>query len=141
MSNSIKEITRRLNKEVWNQGKLSTIDELVSSDFVNHSPAPGLPADREGFKQFVMMYRNAFPDVKITIEDIVAEGDRVMIRWSATGTHKGEIMGVEPTNKEVDVTGMSENRISNGKVVEQWNEFDVMGMMQQIGAIPQPELG
>jgi steroid delta-isomerase-like uncharacterized protein len=138
MSESNKEITRRVNNEVWNQGNLNLIDELVSSDFVNHSPPPGLPTDREGFKQFVMLYRTAFPDVNINIEDIIAEGDRVMIRWTATGTHKGKLMDIEPTNKYVTVTGMSENRISGGKVVEQWNEFDDMGMLQQIGAIPQP---
>ena len=106
---------------------------------MNHSAPTGLPADRDGFKQFVAMYRVAFPDVHITIEDILAEGDRVMTRWSATGTHKGELLGIAPTEKKVTVTGMSENRISGGKVVEQWNEFDDLGMLQQIGAMPTSE--
>jgi steroid delta-isomerase-like uncharacterized protein len=137
MPESNKQLSRRVNDEVWNEGKINLIDELVSADFVNHSAPPGLPADREGFKQFVGMYRAAFPDVQITIEDILAEGDRVMTRWSATGTHKGKLLGIPPTNKKVTVTGMSENRISGGKIVEQWNEFDDLGMLQQIGAIPQ----
>ena len=139
MSESNKELSLRVNNEVWNEGKINLIDELVSADFVNHSAPPGLPTDREGFKQFVGMYRAAFPDVQITIEDILAEGDRVMTRWSATGTHQGELMGIPASGKHVTVTGMSENRISGGKIVEQWNEFDDLGMMQQIGAIPQPE--
>lgn len=139
MSEANKNISHRVNEQVWNEGKLNLIDDLVSSDFVNHSAPPGLPADRDGFKQLVAIYRVAFPDVHITIEDILAEGDRVMTRWSATGTHKGELLGIAPTEKKVTVTGMSENRISGGKVVEQWNEFDDLGMLQQIGAMPTSE--
>lgn len=138
MSDENKAVARRVQEEAFNQGNLAIIDELVSADYVDHDLPPGFPAGREGFKQMVAMYRAAFPDVQMTIEDVVAEGDKVVIRWAAKGTHKGELMGIPPTNKQVTVTGVDINRLAGGKLAEHWGNFDQMGMMQQLGVIPSP---
>jgi steroid delta-isomerase-like uncharacterized protein len=139
MSSQNKEVSNQLTYEVWNSGNIDLIDEILSDDFVFHRAPPGLSNDREGFKQFVAMYRNAFPDVKFEVQSIIVEGDAVMSRWKASGTHTGEMMGIPPTGKKVTVTGMTENRIEAGKITTQWNEFDDLGMLQQVGAMPPPE--
>ena len=138
MSEENKALIRRFFEEVWNEQNLDAIDELVAADQVDHSLPPGLPPGREGAKAFVGMYLSAFPDTRMTIEDIVAEGDRVVTRWSATGTHTGELMGIPATGKQVTVTGLDINRYSGGKSVEHWGQFDQMGMMQQLGVVPAP---
>lgn len=132
-------LIRRLYDEVWNQKKLERLDELVAADQVDHSLPPGYPPGSEGAKAFIGMYLNAFPDLEITLEDIFAAGDKVASRWIATGTHSGELMGIPATGKRVTVTGISINRISGGKVVENWGEFDALGMMQKLGVVPAPE--
>jgi len=139
MSSQNKEVSNQLTYEVWNSGNIDLIDEILSDDFIFHRAPPGLSNDREGFKQFVAMYRNAFPDVKFEVQSIIVEGDAVMSRWKASGTHTGEMMGIPPTGKKVTVTGMTENRIEAGKITTQWNEFDDLGMLQQVGAMPTPE--
>ena len=139
MSSQHKEVSNQLTYEVWNSGNIDLIDEILSDDFVFHRAPPGLSNDRDGFKQFVAMYRNAFPDVQFEVQSILAEGDTVMSRWKASGTHTGEMMGIPPTGKKVTVTGMTENRIEAGKITTQWNEFDDLGMLQQVGAMPSPE--
>ena len=131
-----KAIDRRFTEEVWNQGNLAVVDELMSADYDGHDPA--MPAGSEGLKQFVLMYRSAFPDVHLTIEDQIAEGDTVVSRWTARGTHKGELMGIPPTGKQVTVTGMNIERIANGKFVEGWSNYDTLGMLQQLGVVPAP---
>jgi predicted ester cyclase len=97
-----------------------------------------MPPDREGFKQIVRMYKAAFPNTHMHIEEQIAEGDRIVTRWSAHGTHKGELMGNPPTNKEMTVTGIDIDRIEDGKITETWGEFDQMGMMVQLGIVPAP---
>ena len=87
------------------------------------------------------MFLSAFPDTQMTVEDELADGDKVATRWTATGTHTGELMGIPPTGKQVTVTGMDINRLVGGKIVEHWGEFDQMGMMQQLGVVPAPEHG
>ena len=139
MSEENKSISRRVQEEAFNQGNLAVIDELVAADYVDHDLPPGFPEGQEGFKQLVAMYRAAFPDVQMTIEDVIADGDKVALRWTATGTHQGELMGIPPTNKQVTVTGMDINRLAGGKIAEHWGNFDQMGMMQQLGVIPSPE--
>ncbi len=138
MSEANKALIRRFFEEVWNDKNLEAIDELVAADSVDHALPPGLPQGREGAKAFTGMYLSAFPDTKMTIEDIITEGDKVVTRWRATGTHTGELMGIPATGKQVTVTGLDINRYSNGKIVEHWGEFDQMGMMQQLGVIPAP---
>ncbi len=141
MSEENKAIARRALEEVFSgQGDLDVADELFASNFVGHDPAS--PEDirgPEGVKEFASMYRNAFPDVLMSVEDQVAEGDKVATRWIASGTHQGEIMGIAPTGNRVTVAGTSIDRIVNGKIEETWDNYDALGMMQQIGAIPSPE--
>ena len=142
LSETNKTVARRFLEEVWNKGNLAVLDEIIVKDHVNSGPGsiPGLPTGPEGSKQFVTVYRNAFPDVHFTIDDQIAEGDKVMTRWSAEGTHKGELAGLPATGKSSTVTGISVNRLVNGKIAESWGIFDEFGMMQQLGVIPVPEL-
>jgi steroid delta-isomerase-like uncharacterized protein len=136
-----KTIVRRYWEEVWNKGNLVVVDELVASDFDGH-PLPSDPdfgRGSAGQKQLVGMYRTAFPDVRMAIEDMTAEGDRVVLRWTARGTNTGEMMGMPATGKPVRVTGIIINRLAAGKMVEGWGNFDALGMMQQLGVIPTPE--
>jgi predicted ester cyclase len=113
------------------------IDELIAPNWVQHDPATPEELHRiEGARQLVKVYRGAFPDVHITVEDQVAEGDKVVTRWTALDTYQGELMGVEPSGNQVTVRGISIDRFSGGKFVETWDNYDALGMMQQIGAIP-----
>ena len=133
-----KDLARRWLEEVWGKGNVATVDELAGADFVWHWAPPGLSADREGYKQFVRMECDAFADVSCATEDVVAEGDKVAGRWTWRGTHKGEFMGVAPTGKQVTLTGICINRVVDGKIVEEWGEMDMLGLMQQLGAVPPP---
>ena len=138
MSEENKAVLRRFFEEVWNEGNLDAIDEIISPNFTAHNARPGTSPDREGTKQFILDYRSAFPDVHLQIEDQVAEGDKVVTRFSAHGTHEGELMGIPATGKEINITGIGLNRVEGGQIVESWTEFDVMGMMEQLGVIPSP---
>ena len=131
-----KENARRAFEEVMNNGDLSLAEELIATDYVGHSP--GMPdfTGPEGFKQFVTMQRTAFPDLNITIEDTVAEGDKVVNRWIVRGTHNGELMGIAATGKQVTMSGMVLSRYVGGKQVEAWVSADQLSMVQQIGVIP-----
>ena len=130
-----KMLARRLFEEVWNGKNLAVLDELVAPNFVFHNSVQTLYGP-EGFKQFATTYHNAFPEAYFTIEDVIAEGDTVALRWTARGAHKGELLGIPPTGKEVTVSGITITLLSNGKSVESWGEFDALGMLQQIGVIP-----
>jgi steroid delta-isomerase-like uncharacterized protein len=137
MSEKNKSIVRRSFEELFTHGDLDVADEVFASDYVGHDPA--LPQEIRGpeqFKQFVMMYRNAFPDLELTVEDQVAEGDEVVTRFTARGTHRGELMGIPPTGKKVVVTGISIDRMKDGKSVESWTNYDLLSMLQQLGAVP-----
>jgi predicted ester cyclase len=134
-----KTVARRWFEDLFNLGDLEVADEIVAPDHVNHDPTlPDIPPGPEGQKQIVNLYRGAFTNAHISIEDQLAEGDRVATRWTSSGTHQGELMGVAPTGNQVTVTGITINRISGGKIAESWNNFDALGMMQQIGAAPSP---
>lgn len=136
MSETNKTISRRLVEEAFNQGKYDVIEELVAPTFVNHDPATGDMKGPQGAREQIELYRSAFPDLKITIEEQIAEGDLVATRWTAKGTHKGELMGIAPTGKESTVTGLTIDKIKDGKIVESWNNWDTLGMMRQLGAVP-----
>ena len=124
--------------EAWNRMDMAAMDELLATNFV-HSPAPpGGAPDREGFKQFTSMLHTAFPDIRFTVEDVVAEGDKVATRATCRGTHKGEYMGIAPTGKQVTWTVMFFRRFEGGKIAEQWSEADMLGLMQQLGVGPPP---
>ena len=132
-----KAIVRRFVEEVQNQGNLAAVDELLAPNFVNHTAPPGVPADREGIKQLSHMFLAAFPDGAMTIEDMIAEGDRVVTRKTFRGTHTGELMGIPPTGKQVAIGLIDIVRLVGGRAVESWHAADNLGMLQQLGVIPQ----
>ena len=135
-----KEISWRLQEEVFGQGKLESVDELVAPDYVSHAPGdPELSRGPEDIKQIVRAYHSAFPDINFTVEKQVAEGDMVVTRWIVRGTHRGEFMGIPPSGRRIEVSGMSMDRISGGRIVENWNNWEALEMMRQIGAIPDSE--
>ena len=136
MSEQNKAVARRVFEEVWNKGNLAALDEIYVTDVVGHNAPPGQPPGIKGTRQFIGMYLQAFPDTRMVVEDQVAEGDKVVTRWTATGTHRGELMGMPPTGKSARVTGITINRLEGGKIVEEWGIFDQLGMLQQLGAIP-----
>jgi steroid delta-isomerase-like uncharacterized protein len=130
-------LARRMVEEIFNRGNTSRVDEFLASDFVEHEELPpGIPSGREGVTQMTIMLRSAFPDFEATIDDIIAEGDKVVIRQTWTGTHKGDFMGVPPTGKSVSFGVIDIIRVAGGKFVEHWGVMDSMGLMQQLGAIP-----
>lgn len=133
MSNENKELTRRIFNEVWNQKKLGLIDELVSPDYIHHdSGTATVQTGIEGYKQFVRLFQNAFPDIRFTIQDEISEGDKVVIRWTVTGTHRGDLPDLPATNKAISLSGISIARLKDGKGIESWNNWDGLGMMQQL---------
>ena len=131
-----KALVRRFVDEVQSGGNIDLIDEICSPEFVNHSAPPGIPADREGIKIVTAMFRRAFPDSYFTVEDMVAEGDKVATRKTFHGTHEGEFMGIPPSGRSVSMGLMDIVRISEGRVVEHWSMGDTLGMMQHLGVIP-----
>lgn len=137
MSEHNKMLVRRAIDEVYNQGNLAVLDELVASDFVIHSPSAEIHGPA-GAKQYVAMLRAAFPDIHFAIEDQIAEGDRVSTRWTARGTHTGEFQGIPPTGKQVRMAAIDIDRIANGRVVECWTNSDDLGLLQQLGIVPTP---
>ncbi len=139
MSEENKALVRRYFEEIWDKGNLELIDELFTTNFVRHGPSAteGEVRGLEGFKGVVSMYRTAFPDLRVPIEDLIAEGDRVVTRWTARGTHQGELMGIAPTGNQATVTGIIVDRISGGKIEEEWVDYDTLHLMQQIGAASQ----
>jgi steroid delta-isomerase-like uncharacterized protein len=135
-----KAIVRQMVEETFNRGNVSRTDDFLAPDFVEREELPpGIPRTREGVKQLTIALRSAFPDFKATIDDIVAEGDKVVVRQTWSGTHKGEFMGIPPTGKRVSFGVIDIIRIAGGKAVEHWGQMDSMGMMQQLGAISTPE--
>ena len=134
-----KAMARQMIEDVFNRGDMSRFDEYLAPDFVEREELPpGLPGGREGVQQLIAILHSAFPDFRATIDDLVAEGDRVVVRHTWTGTHRGEFMGVPPTGKSVSFGVIDILRIAGGKVVEHWGLMDSMSLMQQLGASPPP---
>jgi steroid delta-isomerase-like uncharacterized protein len=133
-----KAIARRIFEEVGSQGNFAVIDEAVSPNFVYRTSAFPEFHGPGGFKEFFTEHRKTLPDIHYTVEDMIAEGDKVVARWTATGTHKGDMMGIPPTGKQATVTGITTFRFANGKMVEGLTTWDALGMMQQLGLIPAP---
>ena len=135
-----KALARRLYEEVWNQGNLDAATEVLAPTYVVHDPGtPGRPNGIEGEQQTASLYRTAFPDLHFTLEDVLAEGDEVAVRFTASGTQRGVLMGLAPTGKHATVTGISIFHVADGKITEHWVIFDALGLLQQLGAIPTPQ--
>ena len=138
MSENNKAIVRRLIAELWNNGNLSVADEIFTPNYQHHdSSTPDFGRGPESEKQRATLYRTAFPDLHLTIEDLIAEGETVMTRWSCRGTHKGDLNGIAPTGKQITISGVTVARISNGKMAESYVNWDALGLMQQLGVVPQ----
>ena len=133
-----KALVRRFVEEFWNQGNMATADELMAGDAEIHMPT-GETLDLDELKGFNVAWRESFPDWHSTFEELIAEGDRVAERWTGRGTHLGELMGIPPTGKRVEGPGSVFYRIAGGKIVEFRGQFDMMGMMQQLGVISPPQ--
>jgi steroid delta-isomerase-like uncharacterized protein len=129
-----KAVYRRFIWEVFNQGRLATLDEVLSPSYVYRDAPPGTPSGPEGIKEIVSMFRAGFPDLEITIDEQVAEGDLVCSRTTMRGTHRGILLGIPGTGKAVTMTGLTMVRIIDGRLVESWVKNDVMGLMSQLGA-------
>ena len=117
------------------RGDTDALDAIMTPDVINHSPLPGQPAGVEGFKEAIRWMRSGVPDLTITIDSAVAEGDRVSTRWTGTGTHSGMLLGIPATNKVVTVSGIDICRIADGRIVEYWQELDTLALLQQLGVI------
>jgi predicted ester cyclase len=135
-----KALCRRFFEEFWIQKNLAIADELLAENFVDHTPGspPGLPPGPAGHKQFASLYFTAFPDIRATIEDMVAEGDKVVIRWRVQGTNTGSLFGGPATNNSATFAGITINRVASDQIAEQWVNFDALGMMQQLGLLAAP---
>jgi steroid delta-isomerase-like uncharacterized protein len=138
MSEHNKAIVRRLFAELWNNGKLSVADEIFTPNYEHHdSSTPDFGHGPDSEKKRATLYRTAFPDLHLTIEDVIAEGEAVMTRWSCRGTHKGDLNGIAPTGKQFAISGVTVARVSNGKIAEGYVNWDALGLMQQLGVVPQ----
>ncbi|GAP96637.1 ester cyclase [Leptolyngbya sp. NIES-2104] len=129
-----KAIYQRYIQQVFNQGQLELLDQLLSPSYVYHEAPPGTLPGAEGIKQVVSMFRAAFPDLEITIDDQIAEGDKVCSRATTRGTHQGEIFGISATGQAVTMTGITIVRIVEGRIAESWVKNDVVGLMSQLDA-------
>ena len=128
----ISTVSSRIWNEVWNKGDLAVCDAVFSPHYVGHLP-PGLVNGPEEFRQLVQTFRTAFPDVHLTAEDIIPAGEKIVVRWTSRGTHLGPLMGIPPTGRKVEIMGISIFRIADNQVAEEWEQFDMAGMMQQLG--------
>ena len=129
-------LVHRFNDEYINAGNLAAADELVAIDIVDHTGPPGLKHGRESHKKVVALFHTAFPDVRWTLEDVIAEGDKVAVRLTMRGTHQGEFFGIPPTGKQVTVSGIHIVRIANGRIAEHWGTNDDLGFLRQLGVLP-----
>jgi steroid delta-isomerase-like uncharacterized protein len=125
---------------VWEEGNIDLVDELLAPDYINHTPAtPDQPTGPEGVKGVVAMFRSGMPDLRVVIEDMIAEGDKVAVRYTLEGIHEGDLFGVPPTGQRLSIKSISVERVSDGKIREHWRVTDSLDMMQQLGVIPVPE--
>src|SRR5689334_9500600 len=130
-------LIRRWFEEVWNKGRMEAIDEMASPDAIGHGQAQhDTDIGLKEFRIFATDLRRAFPDFKVTIDRVIEQGDIVVARWTTTMTHKGTFLGFAATGKKVTVSGTSMQRIENGKIVEGWDNWDQLGLLVQIGAVP-----
>ena len=137
MSEENKRIARRVIEGLWNEGRFELAGEMIARDYIGHMPGDDTHGP-DGVIRFFSEQRSGFPDIHYTVEDQVAEGDKVVTRWTARGTHEGEFKGMPATGKQGSVTGITISRIADGKLIEGWTNPDELGLMQQLGAVPSP---
>lgn len=129
----------RIAEDIWNGGNLDVCDDVMVEDAPYHGPhMPNGHGTRDDWKRAIRMYRGVFPDSHVTFEEITTCGDRVIGRWAATGTQTGPMPGLEPTGRKISITGITIYRISDGKIIESWEELDLLGMWQQLGVFQAP---
>ncbi len=133
-----KAVARRVFDEVWNGRNLDVLDEVLTDDYRNNTPEFGVTPDRQGVKQWTQGVHQAFPDGRFTVEEMVAEGDRVVTRWTAEGTHTQPFLEIPATNKRVKVAGVTMDRIEDGKIAEGWTYWDRLDLLQQLGVVQAP---
>jgi steroid delta-isomerase-like uncharacterized protein len=137
-----KALSRRLVEEVWNQGKIEVVDETLADNFVHHDPTAPERRNRDDYKQWIAESRMAFPDLQITVDDELVDGEQIVTRWTVRGTHQGNLVQptgtIPPTGRQIKVTGITIARYANGKLVEDWQEGDTLGLMMQLGILPAP---
>jgi steroid delta-isomerase-like uncharacterized protein len=134
-------VIERYSQEIFNEGNLDAVYDLLADDYTHQTPPPGVAPTREGFKEFVSTAQSALDNNALITDDIFAYEDKVVQRWRTTGVHTGTFLGVPASNKSVEFSGISLYTVRNGKIVEDWTLFDMVGLMQQIGAMegaPEP---
>jgi steroid delta-isomerase-like uncharacterized protein len=137
MSAENKAIVRRLYEEVWNKRKLELVSEIISPSHALQAPnVAGTAIGPEAYKRQVLRFLEGYSDLHWTIEDLIAEEDKVVACWTISGTHRGEYLGIPATNKKVSVDGITIHHIANGKIMDSYSNWDALGMMQQIGVVP-----
>jgi len=129
---------RRFYEQVFNQQNLTAIDDCLAPNIIDHSLPPGVPGGIEGVRLTISMFLTAFPDLHLTLEDLIAEGDKVVVCWTMRGTHQGAFAGMPPTGRQFTLPGASILRLVGNKVVESWINYDQLSMLQQLGVIPAP---
>ena len=138
MSENNKAVVRRLIEEVWNKGNLPLADELFTPNYEHRDAStPDFGRGPEGEKKRATLYRTAFPDLRLMVEDIIAEGETVVTRWSCRGTHKGDLRGIAPTGRQINISGVTITRLEKGKLAEGFVNWDALGLMQQLGVVPE----
>jgi predicted ester cyclase len=138
MTTETRKLIEQIPLEVLNNSNFGLIDQIYATDYVDHTPAPGVAPTREGFKQFVVGLKKAFPDLRYTIEDTIESGDKIVHRLTARGTMKGDFMGMPATNKQATWTEFHIGRVVNGRLTEHWGLADQLGMLVQLGVIQSP---
>jgi len=132
-------LVRRIADEIWNQGKLDVIEEIMAADARYHGPhMPGGSGGRDDWRKAIAMYRGAFPDSHVTFEEFLVSGDRIVGRWRATGTHTGSLPSLQPTGKPIAITGITIYRLSGSQIQEAWEQLDLLGMWRQLGVFQGP---
>ena len=132
----LKLLAKRFYEEVLNHGDLAVIDELIADEFVEHEELPGIPPNREGIRAWATLMRSAFPDLVVSVNQMIASGDEVWVHMTMRGTQAGPFMDIPPTGRKVEISGIDRVRVRNGRAVEHWGVTDNLTLLQQLGQIP-----
>ena len=135
---NLKQIAAQFTEELWDKGNFAIADEIFQTDFTDYDPVQGQGPGIDGYKQMLGAFKSAFPDLRVKNEDIIEDEQqsKIVVRWTAQGTHTGTLMQIPATNKKISLKGIDILRIENGKIAERWGEFDALGMLSQLGVIP-----